>query len=225
MANHLDLDEQEQLDHFKHLWSEYGRTVLGSIAAVVLCYACWHGYQFWQHQQATQAAVLFDEVESSLTTKDPAKIKQAWTQLQTQFPKHIYAPQAGLLVAKYWVEAKKPQDAIDILKQITTTSKDANYQAIARLRWAGLLMEKQQNEAALKLLDANVVKDIPPSFQPLLEDRRADLMVVLKQLDAAKVAYKKSYQLFDAQNPYRRVVEIKLNALGVNVSTSAEATP
>lgn len=59
-GNHLDLEEQEQLDQLKHEHPGTDRSVLIVVAGErERC----NGYQYWQTRQATQAAVCFDAVD------------------------------------------------------------------------------------------------------------------------------------------------------------------
>jgi predicted negative regulator of RcsB-dependent stress response len=77
MANHLDLDEQEQLDQFKHFWKQYGNLITWVLIAVLGAFAAWNAYEYWQRSQATQAAAMFDEVERSIASGDITKVERA----------------------------------------------------------------------------------------------------------------------------------------------------
>ena len=66
MAKHLDLEEQEQLDELKHFWKQYGDLITWVLIAVFGAVAAWNGYQYWQRQQAVQAASMYDEVERAV---------------------------------------------------------------------------------------------------------------------------------------------------------------
>jgi len=48
MAQHLDLEEQEQLDELKHFWKQYGNLITWALIAVLSAFAAWNGYQYWQ---------------------------------------------------------------------------------------------------------------------------------------------------------------------------------
>ena len=78
MANQLDLEEQEQLDQIKHFWKQYGNLITWVLALVMACVAGWNGYQYWQRNQATQAAAMFDEVERMAQLADMAKVDRAF---------------------------------------------------------------------------------------------------------------------------------------------------
>jgi predicted negative regulator of RcsB-dependent stress response len=73
MANHLDLEEQEQLDQLKHFWKQYGNLITWGLIAVLSVFAAWNGYQFWQRTQSAQAAAMYDEVEKVVRGGDAQK--------------------------------------------------------------------------------------------------------------------------------------------------------
>lgn len=212
MANHLDLEEQEQLDEIKHFWKQYGNAITWVLIAVLGAYAAWNGYQFWQRKQATQAAALFDEVEKVSHTADTDKLERVFSEMRDRFGGTAYAPQAGLLVAKALYDAGKADGAKAALGWVAEKSTDPGYAAIGRLRLASLLMDSQSYDAALKALDTGM----PEEFAAMQADRRGDIWLAQGKKTEAREQYRKAYQLFDERVDYRRLVLVKLNALGVD---------
>ena len=51
MAQHLDLEEQEQLAQFKHFWNKYGNLITWSLIVVLGSFAGWNGWNHWQNRQ------------------------------------------------------------------------------------------------------------------------------------------------------------------------------
>ena len=78
MANHLDLEEQEQLDQLKHFWNTWGTLISSVVIVVAGAAAAWNGYQYWQTRQATQAAALFDAVDVAARSADNVRMEQAF---------------------------------------------------------------------------------------------------------------------------------------------------
>ena len=107
--------------------------------------------------------------------------------------------------------ASKARAALD---WTVAEADDPAYQAIARLRRAALDLEAGQPDAALQALQAPV----PPSFEPLVADRRGDVLLSQGKADEAKAQYEAAWKAMTAGTEYRRLVEVKLAALGVNVS-------
>ena len=219
MANQLDLEEQEQLDQIKHVWKQYGNLVTWILIAGLGTYAAWNGYQYWQRSQATQAAAMFDEVDRVARTGDIAKVERAFGDMKEKFGGTAYAQQSGLLVAKLYYETGKIDAAKAALGWVADKASDEGYQAIARLRLAAILAVAKQYPEALAQLNGT----FPHEFLPLVADRKGDTLALQGKSAEAKAEYEKAYKGFDARTEYRRLVEIKLNAMGVNPSATAVA--
>ncbi len=217
MANHLDLEEQEQLDQLKHAWKQYGNLITGILILVLGALAAWNGYQYWQQKQATQAAAMFDEVDKVVRSGDVAQAERAFGDMKQRFASAVYTPQAGLLVAKMAYLSGKPEVAQNVLVWVSYSKADEGYAAIAKLRLAGLRLEAKAYDEAAKLLDGN----FPAEFAPLVADRKGDLSAAQGKTAEAVALYQKAYQGFDAQSEYRRMVLVKLNALGSTVSDAS----
>jgi predicted negative regulator of RcsB-dependent stress response len=213
MANHLDLEEQEQLDQLKHFWKQYGNLITGILILVLGALAAWNGYQYWQQKQATQAAAMFDEVEKVVRSGDVAQAERAFDDMKQRFGSAVYTPQAGLLVAKMAYLSSKPDVAQNVLVWVTESKADEGYAAIAKLRLAGMHLEAKAYDDALKLLDGT----FPVEFAPLAADRKGDVLVAQGKNADAVALYQKAYRGLEAQSEYRRMVLVKLNALGATV--------
>ncbi len=212
MANHLDLEEQEQLDQLKHFWAQYGNIITWVLIAILGAIALWNGYQYWQRSQAAQAAAMFDEVERVVRAGDMDKAERAFSDMRERFASTTYAPQAGLLLAKVAYEAGKADVAKSALTWVVDKSSDKGYAAIARLRLAGVLLDAKAFDEALKTLDGDVTQE----FSGLVSDRRGDIYAAQGKRAEAANEYQKAYKALDERSDYRRLVEVKLNALGVN---------
>jgi predicted negative regulator of RcsB-dependent stress response len=210
MANHLDLDEQEQLDQFKHFWKQYGNLITWVLIVVLGAFAAWNAYEYWQRSQATQAAAMFDEVERSIATGDVAKVERALSDMNAKFGSSSYAQQAGLLAAKTFYEKGNLDASKKALATVAEKASDVGYQAIAKLRLSSALIESKNYDDALKQVSGT----FPKEFQPMAADRRGDVLALQDKPAEAKAEYVKAYKGFDERSGYRRLVEVKLNALG-----------
>jgi predicted negative regulator of RcsB-dependent stress response len=215
MARHLDLEEQEQLDELKHFWNKYGNLITWLLTAVLAAYAGYTGWQWWQRNQAAQASVLHDEVERATEAGDLARVERALADMQEKFGRTTYARQSALTAAKAFAEKGKPDAAKAALQWVADKSGDEGYQAIARLRLAGLLADTKAYDEALKQLAAGM----PKEFEPLAADRRGDIYSLQGKKAEAKAEYTKALQGLDERADYRNVVDVKLTALGVDTST------
>jgi predicted negative regulator of RcsB-dependent stress response len=57
----------------------------------------------------------------------------------------------------------------------------------------------------------------------LADDRRGDVLLAQGKSAEAKAQYNKAYAAMDERAEYRRLLEVKLNALGVDVTSAAES--
>jgi predicted negative regulator of RcsB-dependent stress response len=219
MAQHLDLEEQEQLDQLKHFWNQYGNLISLVLIAVFGTFAAWNGYQYWQRSQATQAAAMFDEVERVVKGGDAAKVQRAFEDMRDRFPSTAYAQQAALLVAKAQQDAGQSASAQKVLEWIAVDGKDPGLAAIGKLRLAAVHMEAKAYDAALKVLEGSM----PAEFVALQADRRGDIFVLQGKRDQARQAFEAAYKDLDERADYRRLVEVKLLSLGGSVPVTEAA--
>lgn len=214
MAKHLDLEEQEQLDQIKHFWNQYGNLITWVLIAVFGSIAAWNGWNYWQRSQAVKAATLFDEIERAAVARDADRIERALADMKSQFGGTTYAAQGALLAGKTLVEAGKLDGARAALTWVAEKSSDNGYQALGRLRLAGLDIEAQAYDQALKTLSGPV----PPAFESLVADRRGDVYMAQGKADEAKAQYQTAWRTMGERAEYRRLVEVKLASLGVNTA-------
>jgi len=212
MAKHLDLEEQEQLDDLKHFWKQYGDLITWVLIAVFGAVAAWNGYQYWQTRQSAQASVLYDEVDRAAQTGDIARLDQSFTDIKDRFGGTAYAQQAGLLAAKTYFDKGNVDASRAALSWVAGHANDEAYQAIAKLRLSGLLLQNKSYAEATQAVSGA----FPKEFMPLAADRLGDILAAQGKPAEAKVEYQKAYKDLDERAEYRRLVEVKLNALGVD---------
>lgn len=223
MANHLDLEEQEQLDQLKHFWNTWGTLISSVLIVVAGSLVAWNGYQYWQNRQAGQAAALFDAVDVAARAGDQARVAQAFGDLKAKYAGTTQAAQAGLTLAKLSVEAGNADMAKEALVWVADHAGDEGLKLLAKLRLASVLMDQKNYDEALKLVSGSV----PVEFDGVFADRRGDILVSQGKRTEAIAEYTKAYKAFEEGVEYRRLVEIKLGALGVSpqaVAVAAAAT-
>jgi predicted negative regulator of RcsB-dependent stress response len=221
MATHLDLEEQEQLDQLKHFWNKYGALITWVLLLVAMAVAGWNGWQYYQRNQAARAGALYDELDRAVAAGDADKIERAFGDIKGRYPRTAYAQQAGLLAARALSDKGKADASRAALGWVADNATDPGYQAVARLRLASELMDSKSWGEALKQLNAGM----PKSFEALAADRRGDVYLAQGKRDEARAEYQKAWGALEATSPYRRLVEIKLNAAGVDPKTLGAPAP
>jgi predicted negative regulator of RcsB-dependent stress response len=211
MATSLDLQEQEQLDELKAFWKQYGNLITWVLLLALTAFAGWNGWNWWQRSQATKAAALYEELDRQVQSGDLERSQRAFDDLKERYPRTAQAEQGGLLLAQLQHTKSQADSALASLAWVAEHATQDEYRAVARLRAAGLLLDKKQADAALQQLDA--IKDAP-SFDALVADRRGDALMMQAKPSEAKAAYQAAWKGLDERSPYRIWVDAKLTALG-----------
>jgi predicted negative regulator of RcsB-dependent stress response len=213
MANHLDLEEQEQLAELKHFWNQWGNLITWLLIVVFGAIAAYNGWNYWQRTQAMQASALFDELDRAAAANETERVKRAFEDIKEKFPRTAFAHQSALLTAKVMETKGDKETAKAALAWVAEQASDEGYQSVARLRLAALLVDAKAYDDALKQLSASY----PPEFDGLVADRRGDIYSLQGKKAEAKSEYLKAWKALGDESEYRRLVEVKLTALGVDV--------
>ena len=212
MATPLDLEEQEQLDQIKHFWKTYGNLISWVLIAILGSYAAWNGYQYWQRSQAVKASALYDEVERAVASGDVARVERSLADMKDKFGSTQFAQQAALLSAKALQVQGKSDAARAALSWVAESASDPAYRDVARLRLAGVMLDAKSYDEALKQLTA----EFTPAMVGLAADLRGDVLQAKGQATEAIAAYQQAWKQLADSPEYRRLVQAKLNALGVD---------
>lgn len=217
MAKALDLEEQEQLDQIKHFWRTWGNLISWVLIAVLGSYAAWNGYQYWQRTQATKAAALYDEVERAVAAADIGRVERSLADMKDKFGSTQFAQQSALLAAKALYAQGKTEAARDALSWVANGASDKAYRDIARLRLAALQLDAKAYDEAWKQLTL----EFTPEMSGLAADLRGDVLQAKGQNAEAIAAYQQAWQKLADTPDYRRLVQAKLNALGIDPAAAA----
>jgi predicted negative regulator of RcsB-dependent stress response len=205
-----DLEQQEQLDQVKQFWNQYGNLITWLVLLVLSGFAAWNGYNWWQNQQATKAAGLFEELDKAAAAGDAKKVAQSFVDLSKEYGGTTFAQQGALIAAKIAADKQDSDQAKVALNWLVEHGKNADLVAVGRLRLAGIQMDAKQYDDAVKTLSAT----IPDEFMGLVNDRRGDIFMAQGKKDQAIEAYQQAWKSIDPSVDYRRFVEGKLVSLG-----------
>lgn len=208
MSGSYDFEEQERLAELKAWWEDNRWYVIGGIAAALLAFAGFRGWQYWSQQQAADAAAMFKPVADAAK----ADAKQAAAPAQALIDKHprsFYASESALILAKGAFEAGNLPEARKWLQWVLDHGVD-EHRGVARMRLAAVLLDEKKYDEALKTLDSNADE----AFVPLASDLRGDIMFAQGRMDEARAAYKAAVEKAAPGNPVKNIAETKLGALG-----------
>lgn len=205
-----DLDEQERLDDLKAWWKRWGSLVMISLAVVIAAAA---GWRYWQNHTVTQtleAATVYERLTQSLAANDAKSAREAGSMLIDQYKETAYAPRAALLLAKLNAASKDMKSAQAQLEWAAAHTKEPAIKDLAHLRLAGVQLDLNQHEAALKTLSGKH----SDAFSPRFDDLKGDVLLAQGKQAEARAAYQAAYGKMKETNSYRSIVELKLDALG-----------
>ena len=95
----LDLQEQEQVDAFKHWWKDNGKSVALILFAALTVFAVSRGWQYYKAKQANEASSLFAELNKQVLSNDPKRVNDAAAAVMDKYAAGAYAPRAAMLAA------------------------------------------------------------------------------------------------------------------------------
>lgn len=220
----LDLEEQEQLSAIKAWWKQWGNAISWAVIAIAALVIGQQAWNWYNRDQSVRASVVFDALQEAALAGDLQKTREAAGQLTEQFGGSQYATLGALLSAKVHVENRDTKTARAQLEWVREHAADPVLRDLARLRLAYVLIEDQAFDDAEKLLDGGSPH---ASLEVRYLEARGDIQLMRDRRDDARKAYQAALDRFDAlakagddttlmlaQQGYRNVIEIKLDAVG-----------
>ncbi len=204
-----DLEEQEQLAELKAWWAKYGNFILTVITIVLLAFAAYNGWQWYQRDQSAKAAGVYAQLEKAVAARDADKVGAFSDMLAREYGRTPYASMAALQAAHVHAQAGKMDRARESLQWVIDNSAPDELKAIARVRLAGVLLDEKKYDEALKALSG----DVPAVHAVAVADRRGDVLAAQNKLDEARAAYVDALARAEPQHPLRQLIQLKLDAL------------
>jgi predicted negative regulator of RcsB-dependent stress response len=205
-----DLEEQEQIDAIKAWWEQYGKLIMLVVVACAVTIAAFQGWRYYRAQQSERAAGLFIQLEQAERANEAKKVRDIAAQIVDRYSSTPYAAMAALSAAKASFATGELEEARKNLSWAAEKAKEDELRDVAKLRLAGVLLDQKKYDEALQVLSAKPTD----SYVPLFADMRADILVAQGKADDARAAYEVALEKSDPNSPYRRLIEIKRDALG-----------
>jgi predicted negative regulator of RcsB-dependent stress response len=213
-----DLEEQEQLATLKAWWNQYGNLTSWVLIVALAAYSGWAAWNYYQRSQASQASQLYDELQNAVSAKDSVKVQRAAGDMQARFGRTTYAQMSALSAAKSAFDAGDLKTAKARLQWVLEHGNE-EYQALARVRLAGILLDEKAYDEALKVLAGASA----PQFAGAVLDRRGDILVAQNKLAEARRAYQAALAATDKNHPGRQLIELKLESIGGSAAPAKAA--
>jgi len=204
-----DLEEQERIDGLKSWWEVYGTLVIIIVATFVAGISGTQAWKYYQKQQSDQTVELFISLQRIDESGDSEKIRDAARLLTDGFPSSGYASRAALISARASIDAKDIKNARESLQWMLVNTEESELKDIARLRLAGLLLDEEKHDEALRVLE-NKHSEF---FDSLYGDLKGDIYADRGSTLEARAAYKMAMNKIDKKETRYKIMQMKLDAL------------
>ena len=205
-----DLEEQEQMEALKAWWKDNARLVILIVAAAAATIVAIQGWRYYKATQSERASELYATLTKAVREHDVKQARDIAGKIVAGYGATGYGPMAALTLAKVDAEAGDAKSAETRLRWAMERSRDEELGAVARLQLAGVLLDGKTYDEALRLLD----QKHPASFDALYADRRGDVLAAQGKGIEARAAYQAALDKLGANDPYRNVVQVKLDTVG-----------
>ena len=204
-----DLQEQEQLDELKAWWAKYGNLILTVTTVVLLAFAAYNGWRWYQRGQAEDAAGVYAELERAMAAKETERVGTLSSTLTDKYGRTAYGSMAALQAARWYAENGDSAGARTRLQWVIEHADGPEVIAIARVRLAGVLLDEKQFDEALKVLEGASTT----IHATAIADRRGDILFAQNKIDEARAAYRDALAKATPEHPLRQIIQLKLDAL------------
>jgi predicted negative regulator of RcsB-dependent stress response len=204
--------EEEQIEAFKNWWKKNGVMLVVAVAVAVGGY---FGFQAWKNNQAnytSEASALYQnlvQAAADLSNEDNQKtVTFIAQQLSDEYGDTGYAMFGQLFLARVAAEDGRYDDAISALDNAIKSTEDASFVAIANLRVARLLLQKEDFSGAMERAE----KVSEEAFSAQQQELIGDIYLAQDKRDDARIAYQKANDALGA-GVNHPLLDIKLQDL------------
>lgn len=218
-------------DNSMQALKQYGSYI---VTVILLVLAGYFGWTYWQNNHARVDTVAADQYadikmlndQVSLAAQNPdleADAQQALATSREQLNQGIdalvsthgdsvYAWQALMIKARMQADNDDFAGAAESLKQAQAIDLgDAGLSAITRLRYARVLLDSGDADAALSAAN----NDVPVSFEGSQQELLGDIYLAKNDKDSAIKAYNNAWSLLSDRREPRAVLALKMESLGI----------
>ncbi|MBJ7539183.1 YfgM family protein [Marinomonas transparens] len=204
--------EEEQIEAFKAWWKKNGVALILAVGVGVGGYFGWQAWKTNEANHTAEASALYqDLVQAAADLKDENNLKTVTfiaKQLSDEYSDTGYAMFGQLFVARVDAYQGNYDEAIKALDKAIAETEDTSFIAIANLRIARLMLQKQDFTAAMAQLEKVSEDEFSVQKQELI----GDISLAQGKRDDARVAYEKASEALGA-GANHPLLDIKLKDL------------
>jgi len=181
------LSEKEQIDQFRSWWSEYGAYVIGGIVIGAGMLIGINYYQSAKLEAQLAASTAYEALIVQVVDGDLDEAEATANQITTEFGETSYVGQAGLAMARLYMDKNRDQDAADALQAVIDGNANDELKQVARLRLARIYLYQGKAQEVVDLLAGNDVEAFASAYGEIL----GDAYTALGRIAEAQDAYQK----------------------------------
>lgn len=206
-----NLEEQESIDNLKGWWEKWGTPVMVAVTVACLGVAGYNGWNWYKHRQTAQASVAYSALQAAISNKDLKNVKSLSDGLTDKYGSTVFGPLAAFAAARVAADAGDRATAEEKLRWVAEKSGREEFEAIARVRLAGLLLDDGKAEEALKSLQGFKAKS--DGEKAVVNDRLGDVYQALGRVEDARKAWKDALEATQKGEPFEQLLQLKLDTL------------
>ena len=218
------LSEKEQIQYIRDWWRDnrmyifiFGFVVIGSVA----------GTNTWKASVLNEqiaASSLYESLAVEISENNLESGELIAEEIYSEYSESIYADQARLAMAYFYMSQSRDEDAADELRGLIESSENNGMILIANMRLAKILLYQSKYKEVLDLLEGNLGHAFETKYSELI----GDAYLGLEDYENAEFAYMNA--LKDTGSPQvidAALLQMKINDLPqqntVNTETKDES--
>ena len=146
------ISEKERIEQIRNWWSEYGYYVIGGIiVGAGLLYGV-NQYQANKLQAQLDASTAYETLVEYVVGGELENAEKTASEIETKYSDTTYVGQAGLAMARLYMDQNRDQDAADALLAVVNGKSGEELKHVARLRLARVYLYQDKAEEVVALL-------------------------------------------------------------------------
>lgn len=207
-------DEQETIDNLKAWWEDNGRYVIAGLVLGVAALVGWQQWNAYTDRTAEAAGQVYASLKSAADADRRNEAESLLEQLVDDYPRSAYTDQAGLVMARLYMDRSEPEAAAEALQRIVDHSRDRELKSVAALRLARVLHHLDDSDGALAALD----QARGEAFAARVAEVRGDVLASRGDYEGARAAYELALARGERGVINRDLVRIKRDDLPVDAA-------
>ncbi len=209
-------DEQETIDNLKAWWEDNGRYVIAGLVLGVAALVGWQQWNAYTDRTAEAAGQVYASLKSAADADRRNEAESLLEQLVDDHPRSAYTDQAGLVMARLYMDRSEPEAAAEALQRIVDHSRDRELKSVAALRLARVLHHLDDSDGALAALD----QARGEAFAARVAEVRGDVLASRGDYEGARAAYELALASGERGVINRDLVRIKRDDLPVDAAAA-----